>query len=168
MRNLLAFVAIIVAANLATSQWGMVTALGLTATAGTWIAGFAFVARDSLQEAKGSRWVFAAVILGAILSAAFSPALALASAAAFAVSETADWAVYTPLRKHHRLGAALASNTVGALLDSFVFLALAGFPLTGVWTQTVVKVATTSLFVIGVRLALPRKSLQPIGGGING
>lgn len=164
MKYAAAFVAVIVAANLATAQWGVVSFLGVTATAGTALAGFGFVARDALQDAKGSRWVMAAIAAGAALTAAFSPALAVASAAAFIVSEAADWGVYTPLRKRHRLGAALASNSVGALLDSVVFLAVAGFPIAGAPAQTVVKIATTSAFVLGVRFALPRQPLHAASG----
>ncbi len=154
--SLAAFVAVAVAANAATQAWGVVSVFGVTATAGTWLAGFGFVARDALHETGGRRWVAAAIILGTAASAGLTPALALASAAAFAVSELADWAVYTPLRSRSRVAAALASNTVGAVLDSAVFLALAGFPLSGVWTQTLVKVATTTALVMGGRLALLR------------
>ena len=57
------------------------------------------------------------------------PALAVASAAAFAVSELADLLVYQPLRRRRFLRAVLASDTVGAPLDTVVFLALAGFPV---------------------------------------
>ena len=164
--SLVAFVAIVVAANLATQAWGVVSVLGVTATAGTWLAGFGFVARDALHETGGRRWVISAIALGAVVSAGIAPALALASAAAFTVSELADWAIYTPLRSRSIVAAALASNTVGAALDSAIFLALAGFPLSGVWTQTLVKVATTTALVIGVRLALLRQSDRlTIGGG---
>ena len=154
--SLVAFVAIVVAANLATQAWGVVSVLGVTATAGTWLAGFGFVARDALHEVGGRRWVVAAIILGSVASAWLAPTLALASAVAFMVSELADWAIYTPLRSRSIVTAAIASNTVGAVLDSAIFLALAGFPLSGVWTQTLVKVATTTALVLGVRRALLR------------
>lgn len=153
------FVAVVVVANLATDLFGVVTFAGLTATAGTWVAGLSFVARDAVQENLGTRWVAGSVALGAAFSAAFSPSLAIASAVAFTVAELADWAVYTPLRRRSPLGAALASNTVGALLDSVLFLALAGFPIDGALTQTVVKVGTTSalvLLVLGVRRVVLR------------
>ena len=164
--TLAAFVAVVVAANVVTQAWGVVSVLGVTATAGTWLAGFGFVARDALHETGGHRWVTAAIILGAVVSAWLTPTLAIASAVAFTVSELTDWAIYTPLRSRSVVAAALASNTVGAVLDSAVFLALAGFPLSGIWTQTLVKVATTTAFVLGVRLALLRQSNRlPVGGG---
>jgi uncharacterized PurR-regulated membrane protein YhhQ (DUF165 family) len=160
-----AFVAVVVAANWLTATLGLVTWLGLIATAGTWLAGFAFVARDYLQEAGGARWVIPAILLGAVISAAFSPTLALASGVAFLVSELADFAVYTPLRRSGRTRAALASNVVGAVVDSVLFLWLAGFPLSGTATQVLVKVGTTTVFVLGVRLAISRQPMQPAGGG---
>lgn len=148
--------AVVIAANAATDSLGLVHWLGLTATAGTWLAGLAFVARDSLHDSGGVRAVLAVIALGAVLSAALSPRLALASAVAFAIAELADLAIYSPLRRRSRTGAALASNVVGSVVDTVVFLALAGFPLTGAPAQVVVKVAVTSLFVVGGRLALLR------------
>ena len=151
-----AFVTIVIAANWATSQLGLVTWLGLTATAGTWLAGFAFVARDYLQEDGGKRWVVAAILIGAAISALFSPALALASGVAFLVSEFADFAVYTPLRDSGRTRAAIASNVVGAVVDTVLFLWIAGFPLSGTATQVLVKVGTTTVFVLAVRALSPK------------
>lgn len=57
------------------------------------------------------------------------PTLAVASAAAFTLSELADLLVYQPLRRRGFLRAVLASNTVGAPLDTIVFLTLGGFPV---------------------------------------
>lgn len=161
----IAFVGVILAANALTSAFGVVTVIGLTATAGTWVAGLGFVFRDWLQEVGGRRWVAGTILVGAVVSATISPAIAIASGAAFLVSELADWAVYSPLRQRRPLTAALVSNTVGAALDTVVFLALAGFPLDGTLTQIVVKVGTTTLVVLGVRHALSRQSLHATGGG---
>ena len=162
-----AFVAVVIFTNWITAELGFVTWLGVAATAGTWFAGFAFVARDYLQESGGKRWVVAAILLGAVISAWFSPALAVASGVAFLVSELADFAVYTPLRKRGKTRAAIASNVVGSVVDSVLFLYLAGFPLSGTPTQVLVKVGTTTVFVLGVRLAVSRQSLRTEGGGRN-
>lgn len=164
---LVAFVLVITAANLLTSELGMVTWLGLMATAGTWLAGFGLVARDALHDAAGLRWVLAAIAIGVVVSVAFSPQLALASGGAVALSELADLAVYSPLRRRGRTRAALASNVVGSVVDTVAFLWIAGFPLDGTPTQVAIKVGTTTLFVLGVRLALPRQSVQSAGGGRN-
>ncbi len=159
---LLALVGVVLAANFATTQLGLVTWLGLTATAGTWLAGLAFVARDALHEAGGRWWVLAGIGAGATLSAALSPQLAIASCVAFTVAELADYAVYAPLRRRGRTRAALASNMVGSIVDTVLFLLLAGFPLSGTATQVAVKVGTTSAVVIGgACLALLRQPLHP-------
>lgn len=54
-----------------------------------------------------------------------SPALALASATAFLLSELADFAVYDRLRKRGLALAVMLSGIVGATLDSLLFSWLA-------------------------------------------
>ncbi|WP_330340129.1 VUT family protein [Streptomyces sp. NBC_00557] len=84
------------------------------------------VLRDLARESAGRSAVLAAIAVGTVLSFALaSPELAVASAAAFAVAETMDFAVYEPLRKRGLLIAMLASNAVGLLADSLLFLKLA-------------------------------------------
>lgn len=157
------FIAAIVGANVLTQRFGLVTVAGLTATAGTWVAGLTFVFRDLLHDAGGVRWIAPAILAGTALSAMFSPELALASAVAFLVAESADWAVYAPLRRHGYIAAAILSNTAGALLDSWLFLAIAGFPTSGALTQTVIKVCATTVVVLGVSRAIPREPLHRPG-----
>jgi uncharacterized PurR-regulated membrane protein YhhQ (DUF165 family) len=125
------YVSSVVAANVATSHLGMVpVGFGLTVTAGTYAAGVALLARDVVQDTAGRRMVLAAIAAGAALSAWLAtPQLALASGAAFAASEVADMAVYTPLRRGGWARAVLASNAVGAVVDTVLFLWLAGFPV---------------------------------------
>lgn len=167
----LAYVGCIVAANWLTSRYGLVhVGPGLVVTAGTFAAGLSFVARDTLQEAGGRRWVIGVIAAGAALSAALSPLrLAVASGLTFLVSESVDMAVYTPLRQRTRMGAWLASNVAGSLVDSWLFLTLAGFPLSGFTGQALVKVAVgvvTPLLVaglIGVRRAVLRHGLNRAG-----
>lgn len=159
------FVGVILAANSLTSAFGTVTIIGLTATAGTWVAGFGFVFRDWLQDSGGLHWVAGTILVGAIVSVVISPTLALASGAAFLVSELADWAVYSPIRHRRPIAAAILSNTAGASLDTVIFLVLAGFPLDGTLTQIVVKVGTTTAVVLGVKHALPRQPMHAAGGG---
>jgi uncharacterized PurR-regulated membrane protein YhhQ (DUF165 family) len=154
-----AFIAIVVAANVATNTLGIVTWLGITATAGTWLAGLAFVARDEIQETGGRWWILAAIGAGTILSALFNPRLALASGVAFGASELADWAIYTPLRKRHRLAAMITSNTVGAVVDSLIFLSLAEYPLFLIWGQVGIKVGMT-LLAVGGRHAVLRQPVR--------
>jgi hypothetical protein len=99
---------------------------GLSAPSGVLMVGVAFILRDWLHEAAGWAWAFAAILLGGILSLAITdPHVALASAVAFTLSETADLAVYAPLRARGKHLAVLASGIVGAAVDSAVFLTIA-------------------------------------------
>ncbi|TGR71449.1 VUT family protein [bacterium M00.F.Ca.ET.194.01.1.1] len=99
---------------------------GLTAPSGVLIVGLALVLRDMAHEAGGAKAALLAIAIGGVLSALFaSPALVVASVAAFILAELADLAVYAPLRER-RLGlAVLASGAAGAVIDSAVFLFLA-------------------------------------------
>lgn len=146
---LVGYVLTIIAANAAISLFGMIpVGFGLIAPAGVCFAGLAFSLRDAVQETLGRRWVIAAILIGAVTSALLSPQLALASAAAFLLSELADFAVYTPLRQRSWLLAVTASNTVGAVIDSALFLWLAFGSLDYLTGQIVGKLWMTLLAVI--------------------
>lgn len=124
--------AAIAAANWATATFGLVpVGFGLLVTAGTFAAGFAFLARDLVHRLGGLRWALVGLALGVLLSWILStPALALASAVAFALAELADLAVFARLRRRGFVRAAAASNAVAAPIDTIAFLVLAGFPVT--------------------------------------
>lgn len=99
---------------------------GLTAPSGVLMIGLALVLRDLVQRSLGVKWAAGAVLVGAALSAFFAPpALVIASATAFLLSELADLAVYTPLQKKGLVLAVFASSVVGLVIDSAVFLYLA-------------------------------------------
>src|SRR5437016_4481887 len=71
---------------------------GLMAPSGVIMAGAALVLRDLVQRRLGVAASSLAILAGAVLSALLAPpALVIASAAAFLLSEFADLAVYTPL-----------------------------------------------------------------------
>ncbi|MBR0653533.1 VUT family protein [Plastoroseomonas arctica] len=113
---------------------------GITAPSGVLMIGAALVLRDLVQRRLGLRYTFAAILAGTVLSAAIAPpALVLASAAAFLISETADLAIYTPLQKRGLLTAVAASSFVGLVVDSIVFLTLAFGSLTYLWGQVIGK-----------------------------
>lgn len=121
------FVSTVFAANWAIVRFGAVpVGFGLMAPAGVYFAGLAFTLRDVLHE-FGGRWVvLAAIAAGAGCSALVAPpALVVASAVAFGASELADMAVYSPLRRRRWYAAVLASNAVGLVADSVIFLLLA-------------------------------------------
>lgn len=99
---------------------------GLMAPSGVLLIGAALALRDAVQEALGRAWVLALVIAGAALSLAVSPpALAIASATAFLLSELLDFAVYDQLRKRMLAWAVLLSGAAGAVVDSLLFSYLA-------------------------------------------
>lgn len=136
-----AYLGTIIAANWAIATFGAVpVGFGLMAPAAVWFAGLAFTLRDLLHEAAGRWAVLAAIIVGAGLSAAAATtAMAFASGVAFAVSELADLAVYEPLRRRRWMVAVAASNAVGLVVDSLLFLWLAFGSLTFLPGQIVGK-----------------------------
>lgn len=89
------------------------------------IVGFVFVVRDYAQRQVGHNILWAMLAGIAISWWMASPQLAMASAAAFAIGELADWALYTFTNKpfSQRI---LISSCLGAPLDSLVFLFLIG------------------------------------------
>ncbi|MBK1658232.1 VUT family protein [Paracraurococcus ruber] len=99
---------------------------GIMAPSGVLMVGAALVLRDLVQRRLGLGWAFGAILAGTALSALLAPpALVLASAAAFLLSEAADLAIYTPLQRRGLVRAVAASSVAGLLVDSLVFLWLA-------------------------------------------
>ena len=99
---------------------------GIAAPSGVLAIGAALVLRDLVQRRLGVGWALAAIAAGGLLSALVAaPALVLASAVAFVLSETADLAVFTPLQRRGLVLAVAASGAVGILVDSMLFLWLA-------------------------------------------
>jgi uncharacterized PurR-regulated membrane protein YhhQ (DUF165 family) len=99
---------------------------GLMAPSGVLTVGVALVLRDVVQRCLGFWWSIAAIVVGTVLSMFVAPSsLVVASGVAFALSELADCAVYTPLQQRRLLAAVVASSTVGLVVDSIVFLSLA-------------------------------------------
>src|SRR5262249_16281854 len=94
---------------------------GLMAPSGVIMIGIALVLRDLVQRRLGI-----VVAVGAAVSALMAPpALVIASAMAFLLSEFADLAVYTPLARRRLIAAVVGSSMVGLVVDSIVFLWLA-------------------------------------------
>jgi queuosine precursor transporter len=161
----LTFVGLVVASNWLTARYGLVWGL---VTAGTFTAGLTLAARDVVREAGGLWLALACVAAGVGLSVAMSnPQLALASGIAFGISELADTLVYEPLRDRGKLRALAASNVVGAVVDSLMFLWLAGFP---VWPAVVGQVTVKwivavalPIAVVGGARAVLRYRLRPEG-----
>ena len=125
---LLAFIACIPAANWMIGNAGTVCApphgpclvpvwpwgpkgMPLMAPSGVLLIGLALVLRDMVQRRLGRAAALTAIVAGALLSGAVAPPpLVYASAAAFLLSELADFAVYTPLQSRGLVLAVLASR----------------------------------------------------------
>jgi len=108
----------------------------LRAPAGVLAAGFVFSFRNLTQETLGRRFSVLAILVGAGLSWLITAnaqlggpvGLAVASGAAFLLSELLDYAVYTPMRRRGWVRAMLASDLAGQIFDSLVFLLTAFGP----------------------------------------
>lgn len=162
-RRVLAAVALagsVLLSNWLTSRYGLVAAgFGLLVTAGTYTAGAALGLRDAVHALGGVRWSLAAIAAGVTVSAvAGDGRIAAASAVAFGLAELADLAVYVPLRRRGWRPAVIASNAVGAVADTVVFLTVAGFPLTveAVGGQLLVKAVWCTLAALAVGEVIAR------------
>jgi hypothetical protein len=155
------FVLAAAVSNVATSRLGVVdVGFGLAATAGTFTAGLALGCRDLIQRWGGRRASAGAIALGSLLSLLVGAdgRIAVASFVAFLVSELVDMAVYTvAARRGHEAGV-LVSNAAAAPLDTLVFLAVAGFPVT--WPalagQVLAKLVYATLVPLGLLAAVRR------------
>lgn len=158
-----AFIATVWLANYLIVTVGIVhVGFGLMAPAGVYAAGLAFTLRDIVQRTLGRDVVVLCIITGAAVSYLIAPAFAFASAVAFLVSELADFAIYTPLSKKTWAGAVTLSNTVGAMVDSFLFLTIAFGSLEFFWGQVVGKMWIT-LAAVAVLAAVGRRRALLVG-----
>lgn len=160
------FVGTVWAANYALTTWGTVpVGFGLEAPAGVYFAGLAFTLRDVTHRALGRTAVVACISAGALLSLAIEAdatlpgghaPIAVASAAAFCLSELGDLAVYEPLRDRGWLGAVVASNAVGIVIDSLLFLWLVGLLSGSLFAGQLVGKAWMTLAALPVIYGLRR------------
>ncbi|HLH92478.1 MAG TPA: VUT family protein [Xanthobacteraceae bacterium] len=138
---------------------------GLMAPSGVTMVGIALVLRDLTQRRLGVSVSVLAIIAGAALSALLAPpALVIASAAAFLLSEGADLLVYTPLARRRLVLAVIASGIAGLVVDSIVFLWLAFGSLDFLAGQTVGKAWMVLLsipFIAWLRRRDERLGLRP-------
>src|SRR5581483_5190164 len=135
---------------------------GLYAPSGVFAVGLTFAARDVVQRCAGRKWSLLIIIPGAILTAFLNVQLALASATAFLFSESVDYLVYTPLQRRGFVRAVIASGIVASMIDSLIFLVIAGIPLSiAFWGQLLGK---TEMLLIAAPLTwLLRRWLPALG-----
>ena len=120
---------------------------GVEAPSGVYVVGVTLVLRDLLQRRVGKLTMLALILVGAGLSAFISPAVAVASGVAFAVSESVDYAVFSLTERFGFLRAVVASNAVSIVVDSLIFLALAFGSLAFVEGQVIGKGISTVVAV---------------------
>jgi hypothetical protein len=114
--------------------------------------GSIFVTRDFCQRAM-HHWVVLPMIAGIVLSYFLaSPFVALASATAFAISESTDWLIFTITKRPLR-DRVLWSCAASAPVDSTVFLLMVG--AFSIPTLTI-SVASKMVAAAILWLALPR------------
>jgi uncharacterized PurR-regulated membrane protein YhhQ (DUF165 family) len=101
--------------------------------------GIALTLRDLVQRSLGQRAAYLGIGIGAVLSAFVSPALAVASGAAFAIAELTDMGIFSATRPFPLGVRSMASNVAGACIDSAVFLVI-GFGPEAVSTFGVAQV----------------------------
>ena len=92
----------------------------------TLVVGSVFVLRDYAQREVGHKVLMATLTAGIITWFMTSPELAIASLAAFFISEMADWTVFS-FTKRPLQNRILISSLISIPLDSFAFLYLSGF-----------------------------------------
>jgi uncharacterized PurR-regulated membrane protein YhhQ (DUF165 family) len=144
----IAYATIVATANAASAFLPAVVVASLQVPAGAFFAGIVFTLRDLLQDATDIRATVLAIVIGTVLSGLVAtPRIALASAAAFAISELADLAIYTLLRDRNRITAVGLSNTFGLVVDSLLFLPVAFGSLTYLSGHLIAKTAATVLAV---------------------
>lgn len=138
---------------------------GIMAPSGVLMVGLALVFRDLVQRRLGRAWAVAAILAGALLSALLAPpALVVASGAAFLLSETADFAVYTPLQAKRLVLAVALSGAVGVVVDSVAFLYLAFGTLDYLPGQVIGKswmIVMALPFIVWLRNSDARRGIQP-------
>ncbi len=138
---------------------------GMAAPSGVLMVGLALTLRDLVQRRLGVGWSAGAILVGAALSAIFAqPALVVASALAFLLSEFIDLGVYTPLQRRGLVLAATASSLVGIVVDSIVFLYVAFGSLDFLAGQIIGKgwmVMACIPFLYWLRIRDARLGLQP-------
>ncbi len=161
------FVGTVWFANWLLSRYGVVPiGFGLHAPGGVFAVGLAFTLRDVVHRTLGRAVVFGCILAGCLLAYLIEAnatipgghlAIPAASALAFLFSETADLAVFEPLAEKSFVGAVAASNTVGAVADSMLFLWLAFGSLAFIEGQIVGKLWMTLValpLVFGLRRKL--------------
>ena len=110
------------------------------------VVGVVLVFRDYAQREVGHKILLATLAAGVLTWYMTNPFLAMASAAAFFISELADWAIFSFTRRPLQ-SRILISSLVSVPLDSLAFLYLANFLSPATFTMQVVSKAVGVIVV---------------------
>jgi len=136
------YLASILLGNIFVNWLGIIKVAGLTFPAGVVFIGLTFSFRDFVQRFWGDWQTWIWMGLASVITVCFNLHLALASFAAFVISESVDWFVFkvSGLPFHKRI---YISNIFSCPLDSIVFVTLAfGWVWPAIWGQAVIKYAS--------------------------
>lgn len=128
-----------------------------------WVVAIGFVLRDVVQVTLGRRIAWAAIAIGTLLSVMVAdPEIAIASGTAFAISESLDALIFTPLADRGRflLGVSISGWAAG-FLDSAVFVRIAFDSFSGWWQLGVAKLIVIAV-VAPVSWAARRWLFPPV------
>ena len=129
-----AYVLVIVVANVVTAMFPPLTISGIIIPCGSFLVGVTFFLRDFIQLRIGKNNVYKLIVLAAVISGFISLSLgdtlnvATASVISFFFSEALDTEVFTRLRVSIKKRI-LVSGLVGGMLDSTIFIVLALSPI---------------------------------------
>lgn len=119
------YIATIVFCNWLISVTGPIIIFGEVFPPAMLVVGFVFIFRDFAQRQIG-HWVLPLMAFATLLSYYLaSPTVAIASTAAFVVSEMIDWAIFTYTKKPLK-DRILISSGFAVPVDTIIFLAILG------------------------------------------
>ena len=128
-----------------------------------WVVAIGFVVRDIVQVTLGRRIAWAAIAAGTVLSVAVAdPGIAVASGIAFALSESLDALIFTPLADRGRvlLGVSISGWAAG-FLDSAVFVRIAFGSFDGWWQLGIAKLVVIAV-VAPLSWVIRRRLVPPL------
>src|SRR4051812_41035013 len=161
-----AYVGLAILANWLASKYVVSVGFGRVAPAGVFCIGAVLVLRDWLQQLRGLAWTMPLVYVAGVVSWGVAELagwtalekIAIASLVAFTVSETLEAVVFTPLRRRRLTLGVAVSGTVGNVVDSFLFLAIAFGSQEFFLGQFIGK---SEMILAGTLLTLARRRLVP-------
>lgn len=151
MISALLYLLSILGANLLVIKYGVISLGWLTFPAGAVLIGLTFSMRDFVQRRYGKWRCWWWMLLATVITTVLNLNLAVASGAAFLISEACDWYIFTTTRLPFKKRI-FWSNLLGTPIDSLFFVTIAfGFSLPVIVGQTIVKFVSSLLVLPFVR-----------------